>query len=444
MPRLPEPAGRAWTLRERPGWRLVALCGLYFTQGLPYGFMFITLAAVLAGEGRTAADIGGLLATATLPWAFKWIYGPIIDRFGLPSMGRRRPWILLAQCGMVLALLALAFGPDPLDNDGYLAAGLFFMSACSALQDVSVDALAIDLLREEERGRVNGFMYGSSYMGNALGGAGMGTVVANTDLRVGFLVIAVTVSCVMVLPLLLRERRGERLLPWTKGRASPQAPALAKSARTVLFRLMRAFMLRSTMALAAVTLLLGIPAGFLTGFSTVLIVNELEWGVEKMATWTGIATWAGLAGSIGGGFLADRVGPRRMALLAGCGLALSYLVFADARDLWRSDSFIIGMMVYEAMLSGVLFVSIFALCMQVSWPLVAATQFTAYMALLNLSRTLGQGLTAEIGELVTFQGAYGIAAVLQLLPLPLLAIIDPHQARRVLGSAASPRGSRKS
>ncbi|MDP6600766.1 MAG: hypothetical protein QGH76_00565, partial [Phycisphaerales bacterium] len=158
------------------------------------------------------------------------------------------------------------------------------------------------------------------------------------------------------------------------------------------------------------------------------------WGVEKMATWTGIATWAGLAGSIGGGILADRVGPRRMAMLAGCGLALSYMVFADARDLWRTDSFIIGMMVYEALLSGVLFVSIFALCMQVSWPLVAATQFTAYMALLNLSRTLGQGLTAEIGEFVTFQGAYGIAAAIQLLPLPFLAMIDPHQTRRVLGA----------
>ncbi|MDP7574376.1 MAG: MFS transporter, partial [Phycisphaerales bacterium] len=276
--------------------------------------------------------------------------------------------------------------------------------------------------------------YGSSYMGNALGGAGMGTIVASTDLRVGFLVIAITVGCVMVLPLLLRERTGERLLPWTRGEASPQAPALADSARTVLFRLMRAFMLRSTVALAAVTLLLSVPSGFLTGFSTVLIVDELGWGVEKMATWTGIATWAGLAGSIGGGFLADRIGPRRMALLAGCGLALSYLVFADAKDLWRVDSFIVGMMVFEALLSGVLFVSIFALCMQVSWPLVAATQFTAYMALLNLSRTLGQGLTVEIGEFITFQGAYGIAAVLQVVPLPLLAIIDPHQARRVLGT----------
>jgi len=436
MPPHPEPASGGWTLRDRPGWRLVALCALYFTQGLPYGFMFITLAAVLAGEGRTPADIGALLATATLPWAFKWIYGPIIDRFGMPSMGRRRPWILLAQCGMVVSLLALAFGPDPLTHDGYLAAGLFFMSACSALQDVSVDALAIDLLRESERGRVNGFMYGSSYMGHALGGAGMGTIVAITDLRVGFLVIAVTVSGVMLLPLLLRERRGERMLPWTRGRASPQAPALAGSARTVLFRLMRAFMLRSTVTLAAVTLLLGIPSGFLTGYSTVLIVDELAWGVEKMATWTGIATWAGLAGSICGGFLADKVGPRRLALLAGGALAVSYLVFADARDLWPSDGFIIAMMVVEALFSGVLFVSIFALCMQVSWPLVAATQFTAYMALMNLSRTLGQGLTAEIGDLVTFQGAYLIAAALQLLPLPLLAIIDPHQARRVLGAAS--------
>jgi hypothetical protein len=56
------------------------------------------------------------------------------------------------------------------------------------------------------------------------------------------------------------------------------------------------------------------------------------------------------------------------------------------------------------------------------------------MAMLNLSRTRGQGLTAEIGVFITFQGAGGIGAVLQLLPLPLLAIIDPHQARRVLGT----------
>jgi len=435
MPPQAEPTGKAWNLTDRPGFRLLTLCGLYFAQGLPYGFMFITLAAVLADVGRTPGEIGSLLATVTLPWAFKWTAGPVIDRFGFAPMGRRRPWILAAQCGMILALVLLAAGPDPLEHDSWLAAGLFLMSACSALQDVSVDALAVDLLREEERGRVNGFMYGSSYMGNALGGAGMGTVVAVMGLRTGFVVIAIVVAVVMLAPLLLRARRGERLLPWTAGAAAPGAPVPADSMRTVVNRLCRAFSLRSTLALAVVAVLLSIPSGFLTGFSTVLVVEELGWGAEKLATWSGIATWAGLGGSIVGGLLADRVGPRRMAILAGSGLALSYLVFADARDLWTADAFIIATMVWDALLSGALFVSIFALCMKVSWPLVAAPQFTAYMALLNLSRILGQGLTAQMEALLTFQSAYAVAAVLQILPLFFLAAIDSGQARRVLGES---------
>ena len=422
------------TLHDRPLLRLITLCSLYLTQGLPYGFMFITLSAVLAKEGQSPGDIGDLLKYATLPWAFKWLAGPVIDRFGVPSMGRRRPWILVAQTGMIVSLLVLSFGPDPLTHQGLLVAGLFFMSACSALQDVSVDALAVDMLRDSERGRANGFMYGSSYLGNALGGAGLGTIVATGGLRMGFLVIAVVVAFVMLLPLFLRERQSERMLPWTSGQASPEAPALADSAATVFKRLVRAFTLRSTIALALVTLLISIPSGMLTGYSSVLIMQDLGWSVEKNATWSGIATWMGLFGSIGGGLLADRMGARRLALVAGTGLVLSNLIFADSRALWQYDSFIIGQMFLDALLSGLLYVSLFALCMKVSWPLVAATQFTAYMALLNLSRTIGQDLTGRIEDSVTVQGAFALAAALQVAPLLLLALVDPGQTRRVLGS----------
>ncbi len=424
---------RPWSLTDRPGWRLVALCGLYLAQGLPYGFMFITLSAVLADAGRSPGEIGSLLAMATLPWALKWTAGPLIDRFGIAAMGRRRPWILLAESGMVLSLLLLALGPDPLTSDRWLAWCLFVVSGCSALQDVAVDALAVDLLRDDERGRVNGFMYGSSYMGNALGGAGMATVVAEFDLRIGFLVIAAVVAGVMLLPLLLRERTGERILPWTRGEAAAGAPVPAKSMGIVLRRLGRAFSLRSTLALAAVALLVSIPSGFLTGFSTVLIVEDLGWGSEKLATWTGMATWAGLAGSIGGGLLADQIGPRRLILLTGCGLSLSHLLFADAPGMWSSDAFIVALMIFEALMSGAMLVSIFSLCMKVSWPLVAATQFTAYMAMLNLSRTSGQYLTAHLEGVVSYQGAYALAAVMQLAPLVILVFIDSGQARRVLG-----------
>ena len=223
MPRQVDRPERRWTLTERPGWRLVALCGLYFTQGLPFGFMFITIASVLADAGHSEGDIGGLLALAMLPWGFKWVLGPVIDRFGLASMGRRRPWILLAQLGLIVSLAALAFGPDPLTHNGWLAWGLLVVSGWSARMRLTRWRWTCFA---RQSGAVLMDMYGSSYMGNALGGAGMGTVVAVSGLRTGFLVIAVVVAIVMLLPLLLRERRGERLLPWTKGKAASNGQCL--------------------------------------------------------------------------------------------------------------------------------------------------------------------------------------------------------------------------
>ena len=70
--------------------------------------MTITFVAYLAEQGKTVEAIGTLTAMSTLPWTFKWVWGPFIDRFGIPSMGRRRPWILAAQLGMTLSILGMS------------------------------------------------------------------------------------------------------------------------------------------------------------------------------------------------------------------------------------------------------------------------------------------------------------------------------------------------
>ncbi|MEE2895584.1 MAG: MFS transporter, partial [Planctomycetota bacterium] len=81
--------------------RLVVLCALYTAQGIPFGFRTITLATYLAGEGLDSAAIGAIGMAATIPWGFKWVWGPFVDRFGSTRFGRRRPWILAAQTGMI-------------------------------------------------------------------------------------------------------------------------------------------------------------------------------------------------------------------------------------------------------------------------------------------------------------------------------------------------------
>ena len=112
-------------------------------------------------------------------------------------MGRRRPWILAAQFGMTITILAMSFVPDPPSHLILIGWLVFLHNIFNSLQDVSVDALAVDLLRESERGRVNGFMYGSKYFGMFLGGAFLSRMVTDEGLGFAFS-IQVAIACVVL------------------------------------------------------------------------------------------------------------------------------------------------------------------------------------------------------------------------------------------------------
>jgi PAT family beta-lactamase induction signal transducer AmpG len=210
---------------------LLTLCGLYVAQGIPWGFVTVTFAAWLAQpqQGITAEQLGPTLAVATLPWSFKFLWGPLMDRFTIRSLGRRRPWIILAQSMAILVLGSMLFVKDlaamvwtsaPEDDPvtravfalvpGPLAALILLANVFISLQDVAVDALAVDLLEEKERGIANGLMYGSSYLGTALGGAGLGLVVAKLGIQAGLFGQALMLFAIMLLPIFFRERPSEQ------------------------------------------------------------------------------------------------------------------------------------------------------------------------------------------------------------------------------------------
>jgi PAT family beta-lactamase induction signal transducer AmpG len=71
--------------------------------------------------------------------------------------------------------------------------------------------------------------------------------------------------------------------------------------------------------------------------------------------------------------------------------------------------------------------------MGISWPVVAATQFSAYMALLNLSQTVGAKMAEPLSDLMSLRQIYLCAGLLQISLIILLGFIDPQQTRRVLG-----------
>ena len=136
--------------RARRAWRLVVVTLLGFASGLPLALTGQALQAWLSLDGVDVATIG-FLSLVGLPYTFKFLWAPLMDRFEVPGLGRRRGWLVLTQLLLALALLALsATSPKgALQVFALLAVTVAFLSAS---QDVVIDAYRTDLLPVAERG----------------------------------------------------------------------------------------------------------------------------------------------------------------------------------------------------------------------------------------------------------------------------------------------------
>ncbi|MBI2792004.1 MAG: MFS transporter [Gammaproteobacteria bacterium] len=130
--------------------RMLLILALGFVSGLPLGLSGTALQAWYAIDGVDVVTIG-FLALVGQPYVYKFIWAPLMDKWRLPYLGRRRGWMLTTQIGLIGVLCLMAM-MDP-KSDPYMLA---FMALClaflSATQDIAIDAYRTELLKPEERG----------------------------------------------------------------------------------------------------------------------------------------------------------------------------------------------------------------------------------------------------------------------------------------------------
>ena len=104
-----------------------------------------------------------------LPWALKFLWAPVVDRYALPRVGRRTSWIVPLQLLTAAPLLAVAGWP-PSRSLTPLLVTVFVVNLLAATQDIATDGLAVELLAPSERGLANGVQVGGYRLGMILGG----------------------------------------------------------------------------------------------------------------------------------------------------------------------------------------------------------------------------------------------------------------------------------
>ncbi|MEM1206895.1 MAG: MFS transporter, partial [Acidobacteriota bacterium] len=288
--------------------KLGVLAVLYFVQGMPFGFQLTALPAYLRESGVSLAGVG-LVSALALPWSFKVLWGPAVDRYGSPSFGRRKSWIVPLQAALALCCAAVALVP-PSQGLTMVLVMVLAMNLFASTMDVAVDGLAVDVLGQHELGYGNiaqvvgfkvGMLTGGGLLAWASGWIGWDGL---------FLAMAGLVALALAVTLPFRERDLRR----SAGRTDPSpkgsggAPPATQTLGGILQALIRSFKTPGTVwvLLFITTYKLGETLAE-TMFRPFLV--DAGYDLADIGKWVG--TWGmlfSLAGSFAGGLGASRFG----------------------------------------------------------------------------------------------------------------------------------------
>ncbi len=391
---------------------LAVLLPLYFAQGMPFGFQATALPVYLREQGVSLSTIG-FLGLLSLPWAVKFLWAPLVDRYGQGY----RAWILPLQ--LLLAAVTLASAYIPAGNTPPLLVAVFLMNVFAATQDIAVDGLAVRTLSRDDLGAANAIQVVGYKLGMLTGGGLLVWASGSFGWTIVFYGMSALMIVVFVITLLF---------------VSEQAPV--GGAERLAFA-------EITGQVAA--------AAKIGGIALVLVIATAKIGEQMIETmWKpflvdrgiskgDIGLWQGtygmtasILGSLAGALLCRRFTLNRALLIAAV-LRVPGLI----GQLWISQTTvaadaIIAITVIEHFFIGVMTTALFAYMMSQVDSRIAATHYTLLASIEVFGKSpgaLASGVLAErFGYTVTF--ALGVAlSVAYVFVVALAATREPGAAQ---------------
>jgi PAT family beta-lactamase induction signal transducer AmpG len=394
--------------------RMTLIGTLYVSQAIPVGFFVIALPAILRDSGASLETVS-LFSALALAWVFKFLWAPLVDRFGSATRGHFRSWLLPIQVLAVLAVAVIAT-TDPRDSLLPLAvAGSLFM-VVAATQDIATDGLAVRILPANERGLGNGVQVGGFYFGQILGGGLVLYLVG----RIGWSAAMGVMALLMALPILAVIRFKEPALALRRPSSSFSFGALGR-------------FFRRPGALNWVAVLVVYRAGDAAAIRMLgpLLVDH-GFSLASIGLLTGVAASVGaLAGALAAGLLVNTLGRRTslfvFALFHAVAL-VGYLMPAGGRT---EPVVLYGVVLAAAFTGGLATTAIYTSMMDRSDPASSATDFTLQQSLCAFGPLVSSILSGVVAARFGYSVLFGACVAVAVLAAGLAA-------RRTISSSALP------
>jgi PAT family beta-lactamase induction signal transducer AmpG len=384
-----------------------------FTSGLPLYLLIQLVPAWLAVEGVGIAEIG-LFTLVGIPYTWKFLWSPVIDRYTLPFLGRRRGWILATQLALFVTIASMGF-LDPVYSIwtiAYLATAVAFFSAS---QDIVLDAYRRELLPDEELG-IGNSIHVQAYRLAGLVPGSLGLILADhVAWSTVFIVVAAFMGVGILMTLFIREAVTDPSPPKTLWKAIVEPfrefviRQRPKSA-TLILAFMFLYKLGDSMATALQTAFF-VDIGFtLTQIGSIAKLSGLI---------------AAIVGGLGGGIIMIKLGINRALWIFGVVQIVSILGFAVLAEV-GTNPWMLGIVVaFEYLGVGLGTAAFVAFIARTTNPVFAATQFALFSALTALPRTLANAVTGVIVEQAGWTNFYLLCVVVAVPGMLLLFKVAP-------------------
>ncbi|MBS0211766.1 MAG: MFS transporter [Proteobacteria bacterium] len=385
-----------------------------FSSGLPFLLVAGTLSYWLKESGIVLSEIT-MIASAGMAYAFKFVWAPLLDHWQLPvlhRLGRRRGWLLLAQLGVMVGLLAMAW-LTPMRLEAFIIATLA-VAFFGATQDIAVDAYRIEIAPVEAQGALVA-VYSLGYrLALILAGAVALIMADHAPWRVVYLAMAASMLLPLAANLLARE-------PDVVRTAAPGWRAAMQTAVVDPFAdFFRRYRWQLALGLLAFILLFKIPEQATVGGVMGPFYRDMGFSKTQIGAITKIyGVWIGIAGTFVGGAAVARWGAWRplgaaLVLTGACNLLYLWLLIHPGKLLVLT-AVISG----ENFMLGVLGPPTVAFLSALVSREHTATQYALLSSLVNLP---GKFLGFFAGEIAMAAGYGGFFVITTLSILPAAAL----------------------
>ncbi len=390
-----------------------------FSSGLPLYLLFNLVPAWLRSEHVDLKTIG-LFALIQFPYTWKFLWSPLLDRYVLPILGRRRGWMLLTQLGLLAVIASMgAFSPQSdLRTIAYIATLLAFLSAT---QDIVLDAYRRELLEESELGLGNA-VHVNAYRIAGLVPGSLSLILADfMPWSIVFIITALFMLPGMAMTLMVKE---------------PLNINPPKSLRDAVVEPFHEFITRHgwRSALLILTFLFFYKLGdsMCTALATPFY---MDMGFSK--TQIGLIAknaglWPAVIGGLLGGLWMVKIGINRALWLFGVVQVVSIFGFfwlasvgyhAEITTVELTQlAIVIGIEALGVGLGTAAFVAFIA---RTTHPAYTATQFALFTSLAAMPRTFANAATGWLVEAIGWTGFFLLCALLALPGMVLLLKVAP-------------------